>query len=122
MVLGRRVDEVGRLVGLGRYFFCRRARDGFAALAGRIRAGVAAALPVGVNLGANGARRFLDGLFALLNLVDEGGLGGLLGSYGGFLDSVSRGRARRSGQVRCLQIHRLYRHCPGLLPERFSLL
>ena len=69
-----------------------------------------------------GARRFLDRLFALIELGGESGFGGFLCCYGGLLDSVSCGRARWCGQVGQLQIHRLDRHCPVLPPAKFVLL
>ena len=77
---------------------------------------------VGSNGVAFGVLRLFDGLFALRDLSGEGGLGGGLACRGGFLGSVSLGRALRGGQVSELQIHGTDRHDPVIPLVRYVLL
>ena len=102
--LSGRVDEVllavRRKVILRLRAFRRSAQDdtALAAFARRVRTGITA-LTVGHDLAALGSGRLLDRFFALLELGGEGGLARLLGDGRARLNSVSRGRARRRGQV-----------------------
>ena len=102
--------------------FGRLAAKEPAPLTRRVGAGVPAAFGVGTNFSALAFGGFGYRFFSALDLGCEGGLSGLGGRCGGLFGNVSRCRALRRRQVCELQIHRLDRHGPVLLPARFVLL